>query len=192
MTDFRELIKSEAEIIARLHRRVYETCLNRKKDKQSWEKACLAFHSYTSELNYFLNRVYSEKEYADAELLEFVIVFLELNPMFFRSGYIKEEILRKIKRLRLTKKQADRLRNVLYDAVECRGTREFKAYCRLAVKNSLVFWKILFNIMIVLVVQIELDLCCNTLLLINYPKHDIRGLVGKVEISSVYDYKNCA
>ena len=62
----------------------------------------------------------------------FVIAFLEVDPLFFRSGYIKEEMLRKIKRSPLTPSQSDRLRSVLHHAVENRGSREFKGYCRLA------------------------------------------------------------
>jgi hypothetical protein len=52
--------------------------------------------------------------------------------MFFRSGYIKEEIIRKIKRSQLTSKQVERLLYVLERAVENKGTREYRRYCRLA------------------------------------------------------------
>jgi hypothetical protein len=52
--------------------------------------------------------------------------------MYFRSGYIKEEMLRKIKRTTLNDKQKYRLRNLLYNAVEERASREYKKYCSLA------------------------------------------------------------
>ncbi len=42
-------------------------------------------------------------------------------------------MLRKIKRSSLTKNHSNRLRSVLHLAVENRGSREYKAYCRLAV-----------------------------------------------------------
>jgi hypothetical protein len=52
--------------------------------------------------------------------------------MFFRSGYIKDKMIRKIKNSPITPKQIERLRKVLKDAVDNRGTREFRRYCRLA------------------------------------------------------------
>jgi hypothetical protein len=64
--------------------------------------------------------------------LESGIRFLEADPYFDRSGYMKADLLRLIKRLPLEPEQAHRLRAVVIDAVERRGGREFRAYCRLA------------------------------------------------------------
>ncbi len=132
MKDFKKIIKSEAEKMHKLHQAVHITLQTRSKDRANWQKACEEFHSYISEIDSLIYKVYEEDEYSDAELLEFVIAFLEIDPLFFRSGYIKEEMLRKIKRSSLTPKQLSRLLNILHHAVENRGTREFKAYCRLA------------------------------------------------------------
>jgi hypothetical protein len=71
-------------------------------------------------------------EKGDVEALETAIQFLEADPYFDRSGYVKADLLRLIKRLPLTSEQAERLRAVVIDAVERRGGREFRAYCRLA------------------------------------------------------------
>ena len=76
--------------------------------------------------------MFDDPGYTDQETIEFVISFLEIDPRFFRSGYIKEEMLRKIGRAELNSKQTRRLRAVLLDAVERRGGREFRRYCRTA------------------------------------------------------------
>jgi len=64
--------------------------------------------------------------------LESAIEFLEADPWFFRSGYIKGALIRMINRLSLTAEQAGRLRSVVLNIVDRRDGQEFRAYCRLA------------------------------------------------------------
>ncbi|WP_339074642.1 hypothetical protein [Teredinibacter turnerae] len=132
MIDFKQMIHREGEEIARLHSEVHETCKNRSKDLIGWKRACEKFHSYVSPMDKYIDIAYEEKCYSDFELLEFAICFLEVDPLFFRSGYVKEELLRKLKRTELNVGQIKRLNAVLEDAVDSRGSREFRAYCRLA------------------------------------------------------------
>ena len=61
-----------------------------------------------------------------------LIEFLEADPVFFRSGYVKEGVLDCLKGVPFDPKQADRLRSVLLRIVETRDCREFRRYCRLA------------------------------------------------------------
>jgi len=132
MKDFKRLILAEANQISILHNAIHESYLNRNQDHAKWKNACETFHSYKSEIDPYIDRVHQETEFIDRELQEFVIVFLELDPMFFRSGYIKEVMLKKIKRAPLTGKQLQRLREIVLNAINSRPFREFKAYCRLA------------------------------------------------------------
>ncbi len=90
MKNYKTLIKSEAEKMQSLHEAIHATFLDRGKDSTTWHDACEAFHSYVSEIDLIIERAYEETEYSDEELLEFVISFLEVDPVFFRSGYIKE------------------------------------------------------------------------------------------------------
>lgn len=133
MSNYQSIITQETEVISQLHKRIHATFKNRDKDLKSWKRACEEFHQHASKIDPILDRVYVEQVYSDKDLQEFVITFLEINPIFFRSGYIKEEMLKKIKKSPLSVKQKMRLRQVLKDAVENRGTREFKRYCRLAI-----------------------------------------------------------
>ncbi|MDF3063763.1 MAG: hypothetical protein K0S06_3872 [Microvirga sp.] len=68
----------------------------------------------------------------DPEGLETAIRFLEADPYFDRSGYVKADLIRLVTRLPLDPDESARLRNVAIDAVDRRGRREFRAYCRLA------------------------------------------------------------
>lgn len=133
--DFTELIAEEGAKLRGLHAQVHRTFLHRDSDAKSrleWERACDAFHSYISRLNPYIERACKKVRYADKNLLEFVVCFLEVDPWFFRSGYLKQIFLTRLKRSDLNEATKGRLRSVLLDAVNRRGTREFKYYCRLA------------------------------------------------------------
>ncbi len=132
---FEDLINSESKKLRSLHDEIYRTVTFRDRSpsaNEEWRRACESFHSYESQLDPYLKRVFDDPDYKDQETIEFIISFLEIDPRFFRSGYIKEEMLRKIGRAELNSKQTGRLRAVLLDAVERRGGREFRRYCRLA------------------------------------------------------------
>jgi hypothetical protein len=60
------------------------------------------------------------------------VAFLEVDPIFFRSGYIKADILRRLKRSPLSADQKARLRVMILGRVEGSDTREFRHYCQLA------------------------------------------------------------
>jgi hypothetical protein len=135
MVDFAQMIREEAAAIDDLHAAVDRTVGRRDRDARSleeWEGACSALHSYVSRLDAYLRRAYADEKYSDPELVEFVVCFLEVDARFFRSGYIKQVLLTRLKRSELTEATSSRLRQVLVSAVERRGTREFKYYCRLA------------------------------------------------------------
>ena len=132
---FEDLIVSESKKLQSLHEAINETVIFRDRSpsaNEAWRRACEDFHSYRSLLDPYVERVYGETNFKDQETIEFVISFLELDPRFFRSGYIKEAMLQKMGRAKLGPKQLTRLRAVLIDAVERRGGREFRRYCRLA------------------------------------------------------------
>lgn len=68
----------------------------------------------------------------DYSKIDIVIQFLGENQVFFRSGYMKEAVLRKIKLDRLKPDQMRGLRSVIIGAIETCGRREFKRYCTMA------------------------------------------------------------
>ena len=135
-SDFIDLIKSEASKLEALNADIHRTVPDRDKDEKShlaWQNACEAFHTYRSRMDPYLERACDEERYEDSDLLEFAVCFLEVDPWFFRSGYLKQILLTRLKRSELVEPFKQRLRGVLGDAARRRGTREFKYYCRLAV-----------------------------------------------------------
>jgi hypothetical protein len=64
--------------------------------------------------------------------IETAIEFLEADPWFDGSGYVKEDLIRFVKRLPLDPEQSARLRQVVLNVVDGRDRREFRHYCRLA------------------------------------------------------------
>jgi hypothetical protein len=133
--DFERLIRDETVKIESLHAEVHRTVVLRDRDashRRAWEQACHAFHTYSSPLDAYFEQACDAEKYSDRKLIEFAICFLEVDPIFFRSGYLKQIVITRLKRSELREGDKSRLRGVVWDAVNRRGTREFKYYCRLA------------------------------------------------------------
>jgi hypothetical protein len=71
---------------------------------------------------------------AGAAGLEAAVAFLEADPWFFRSGYVKADLIRWLTRpgVGLPPELVRRLTRVVVGAVEARDRREFRRYGRLA------------------------------------------------------------
>jgi hypothetical protein len=67
-----------------------------------------------------------------ARYVEAAITFLEADPWFFRSGYEKQNIIRHLKRTRVTEAQRMRLARVVLAAIDGRDRVEFRHFGRLA------------------------------------------------------------
>lgn len=77
---------------------------------------------------------YQRLRSGDPAGMESAVSFLEADPWFFRSGYIKSQLIRYIKRPMLTEEYARRLQQVVLALVDRRDDRDFRAFCRLARK----------------------------------------------------------
>jgi hypothetical protein len=64
--------------------------------------------------------------------LDTIIEFLEADPIYFRSGYLKADLLRWLNRVSLTQEQFQRLGRVVLHVVSANWRREFNRYCLLA------------------------------------------------------------
>lgn len=136
-TDFTALIRTESAVLRALHENVHLTFRSRESGRSArdaWSRACHALHTHVSALEPHLRQALEDAQYSNAQQIEFVVCFLEVDPLFFRSGYLKEALLTRIKRSELSAHITRRLRAVLVDAVRRRGSREFKYYCRLAAR----------------------------------------------------------
>ena len=68
----------------------------------------------------------------DRNAIDCAIVFLEADPWFFRSGYTKQYLARRLKRIPLSESQAERLRQVVLSRIKGQTGREFRSDCHLA------------------------------------------------------------
>jgi Leucine Rich repeat len=71
-------------------------------------------------------------QHGDLRGLETAVRFLEADPWLFRSGYVKERILRRLRRISLSEEYRSRLRHVILQVIQGQDRREFREYCRLA------------------------------------------------------------
>ena len=117
--------------IRELHERIHATFRSR---SEEWRQTCRELHESYDSLAYpgGLEAGMSSLLEGDARAIEKAIAFLEVDPYFFRSGYIKEEIIRRLKGFALSDIQKRRLSRVIVRLVETRDGREFRRYCQLA------------------------------------------------------------
>ena len=97
-----------------------------------WSKACIEFRHYQSLVEDQLDLIQKGHLVETEWLRHFAITYLEMDPMYFRSGYIKGMLLQKLKAVKFDNSETARLTAVLIDAIRNRGQREFRRYCRLA------------------------------------------------------------
>ena len=131
------LLDVNAARLRELHDAIRETFRARDESAEArtrWSDACKRFHheydglAFPGGLTKGLDRLRAH----DPEAIEIAIQFLEVDPYFFRSGYIKTDLLRRLKRASLTKSQQQRLRNVILARISGPDRRELRHYCRLA------------------------------------------------------------
>jgi hypothetical protein len=68
----------------------------------------------------------------DNETVDGAIAFLTADPYFFRSGYMKQVVLRRLKQAPLTRQQTERLQTLVLDAITQPHRFQFADYARLA------------------------------------------------------------
>jgi len=111
-----DLVKKNSAEIERLRRRIDETCRVRSRsrmDRDAWSQACVDFHGAFGELAFPGGEpMWSSFIAGEHAGIEAAIVFLEADPYFFRSGYLKQQLWHRLKRFPLTGEQSLRVEAV--------------------------------------------------------------------------------
>ena len=110
---------------------------------EAWKRACKEFHGRYNEL-FYPGGLARWKAYLNGEMCESdtAIEILDPGVSYFRSGYLKEDIWRKMKRAPLSSKQLRRLESIALEYLPCRLRREFWSMARFAVfRGSDAFWE---------------------------------------------------
>lgn len=80
-----------------------------------------------------LRQVADGKSPASELSTNMMLDFIEADPVFYRSGYLKEKVLRQLKKQEFSEEEAERLRrSILAVVLHTGGRREFLYYCRAA------------------------------------------------------------
>lgn len=134
MASFKSQILRHERAVNAAKARVRETVALRTRsdaDLRTWQEACRAFHAaFVGDLPWPAD-LSPEGLGRDAEARAFVFDFLAVDPIYFRSGYIKETLLRQVKKIALTRKEEAVLRDAILRRVHGRAYREFRHFCRL-------------------------------------------------------------
>ena len=133
-----EHIEANAAKLRELHRAVHETFSSRHlgtAEKELWHEACRRFHESFDQLAFpgGLGEGFRRLAANDPGAIESAVVFLEVDPFFDCSGYIKENLLGRLRRVVLDPDQKRRLQQVIFARIrDPRTRREFRRYCQLA------------------------------------------------------------
>ena len=133
----RGIFHTNEQQIRELEKTIEATYVDRDLDEkhyQAWAEACERFRKSFDRLAFpgGLEQEIDLLKRGDGQAVEMAVRYLEADPWFFRSGYIKEQLMRELRKVSLTEDQGDRLRQVIMDRIKTGGGREFRRYCRLA------------------------------------------------------------
>lgn len=131
--DTDSLIARNATTLRALHAAIHQA-YKKKPHGPEHHEACAAFRrsydalAYPGGLTLGLERLEQREPYA----VETAIGFLEVDPWFFRSGYIKEELVRRLKHAELRNLQRLRLATVISRSIRHGTGRVARHLARLA------------------------------------------------------------
>jgi hypothetical protein len=132
------LIQHNAQELRDLHDEIHRTLKFRHESdsgRARWEEACRRFHQSYDQLAFpgGVSQWLTRLEMNDSGAIEDAVIFLEVDPIFFRSGYLKERALKYLRWAPLNDDQKRRLRLVILARVyDPKIRREFRRYCGLA------------------------------------------------------------
>ena len=128
----------------RLHKLVHELSdlrlrTGKAEDIERWEKAVKDWKEFSGfgypeiKFYFFESRDFlSALASGDADAKESAIKFLEFDPYYYRSGYIKSKLLVRLKNIKLSASEVTRLQKVICNAIVSQQPKsEFKYYARL-------------------------------------------------------------
>lgn len=133
MKDYREDMRRDGERIRQLTEKIHKEFAIRPHG-DAHHAATNDFHRqyYTLAFPGGLWEMMEKLKDGDTDAIEVSIQYLEAKPRCFRSGYIAEEILHKLKHVTLTDDQVSRLVKLIVDSIGAGPHRVFMRYTRLA------------------------------------------------------------
>lgn len=122
-------VRANAERLRVLHARIHATVKLRDRsaaDRAVWQAACAAFHDQFGDLFFPGGEAaWSAFLASDAWGIACALVFLEVNEVTFRSGYRKQEVWERLKKIDLAPDDKRRLEDIALSYLDQRVRREF-------------------------------------------------------------------
>ena len=137
MTDFKSHVVRHRDTLNELQERIHATFKERDRSEaheRAWKEACSDFHGFQSVIDIILDEISAEAVSEDKQTRQFVFDFLSVDPIYFRSGYEKERLLRMLKALDLTDNEKVVLRQIIQHRIRNGALREFRRFCQLIPK----------------------------------------------------------
>lgn len=127
------MINSNASRLQELYARIHAT-FREKPHSPAHHAACEEFRTHYDALAFpgGLRLELERLKRLDLEMIEPAVQFLEEDPWYQRSGYIKEEMLRRLKHAPLSRDQRFRLASLVVRSMVGGAARVFIHYSRLA------------------------------------------------------------
>lgn len=137
MKDFCPLIRQHEKKKNDLHSKLWETFRRREKSAHAhsdWKRAAKQFREFSSEVDELVERCLSENMSQDKGLRDFAFCYVISDPYFFRSGYILERLVRRIKKLDLSDAEKQFIQELILRRIDQKALRNFRDICRLIPK----------------------------------------------------------
>lgn len=139
-----EIHEASAELDS-LHKRIKETFRTRDRgveERERWRGACAEFHSRYPELFYPGGDASLDAlKLHEPAAIQVAIDFLDADPRHFRSGYLKEELWRRIRNAPLIQEDKTRLEGIAMKYLDRRISRDFWWMARvMSVLAPKTFW----------------------------------------------------
>ena len=139
-------IAKYATQVKQLHDEIHRTCIFRDSGKKEfyleYKNAINNWHQHRSPLEKFWTDSFkSLVQSGDRVAINELITFLEVDPYYFRSGYLKGRLARYMKNTPRTQEDNHRLRGVIWNRARGPRRNEFREYCRLATLISTPFFR---------------------------------------------------
>ena len=132
MSRYTQLIKSHEIKKNELRAAIKETVKTRdrsRSDRDTWIRAADDFRSFRSPVDDWIDQIIGCDicEWQDAR--EFIFDYFSVDPVYFRSGYAKEMMIKKIKKCQLLENEKIILRDLIVNRIKKGGLRDFKKFC---------------------------------------------------------------
>lgn len=137
MKNFCILIRQHEKKVNELHSKLWETFRRRERSAHAhsdWERAAKQFREFISEFDELVERSLSENLAQDKGLRDFAFSYVATDPYFFRSGYILERLVRRIKKLDLSDAEKQLIQQLILRRIDKKALRNFRDICRLIPK----------------------------------------------------------